>query len=183
MFPVTVAVNCWDWLVATTAARFGDTLTVTLGAATVRLMFAVCDNVPEAPVAIRVAFPCGAAPVAVSAKVAVVDVLRGLKDAVTPLGSPETDRLTLPLKPFCPITVIALVMVPPWPMFGLEGDAERVKLGGGGGVTLPPPHPARLKAAITAIHTLRGPALLSMRHTSLTTFNEEYERLGTRRHG
>jgi len=166
MFPVTVAVNCCAWLVATTAARFGDTLTVTLGAATVRLMFAVCDNVPEAPAAITVAFPRVAVPLAVRVNVLVVAVLGGLNDATTPLGSPDADRLTLPLKPLCPITVIVLVEVPPWPMLEFEGDADRVKLGGGGGVILPPPHPARLKAAITAIHTLRGPALLSMRHTS-----------------
>ena len=29
----------------------------------------------------------------------------GLNDAVTPLGSPDTVRLTLPVKPFWPVTV------------------------------------------------------------------------------
>ena len=178
MFPVTVAVNCCAWLVATTAARFGDTLTVTLGVATVRLMFAVFDNVPEAPVAVTVAFPRLAVPLAVRVNVLVVAVLGGLNDAVTPLGSPDADRLTLPLKPSCPTTVIALVAVPPRPMLEVEGDADRVKLGGGGGGILPlPPHPAKLRAAMTAIHTLQGPALLSMRHTSRPTLNEECKRL------
>jgi len=29
----------------------------------------------------------------------------GLNDALTPLGRPETDKLTLPLKPFSGVTV------------------------------------------------------------------------------
>jgi hypothetical protein len=36
---------------------------------------------------------------AVSVNVLVLVVLVGLKDAVTPLGKPEADKLTLPVKP------------------------------------------------------------------------------------
>ena len=32
----------------------------------------------------------------------------GLKEAVTPPGKPEAVKMTLPLKPFCGVTVIVL---------------------------------------------------------------------------
>jgi len=40
-------------------------------------------------------------------------VLVGLKEALTPLGKPEADKLTLPVKPFCGVTVTVLVPLPP----------------------------------------------------------------------
>lgn len=50
-----------------------------------------------------------AVPFAVKVSVLVVAAFVGLKDAVTPLGKPEADKLTLLLKPFCGATVIVLV--------------------------------------------------------------------------
>ena len=73
--PVTVAVNCWVWLVAATAACFGERLTVTFGTATVRSIFAVCDNVPDVPVAVTVAFSSVAVLLAVSVNVLLLVVL------------------------------------------------------------------------------------------------------------
>jgi hypothetical protein len=49
----------------------------------------------------------------VSIKELVVVAEAGLKDAVTPLGKPDADKLTLPLKPFWGATVI--VLEPPNP--------------------------------------------------------------------
>ena len=61
------------------------------------------------PVMVTAKLPILAALLTVKVSVLVLLVLVGLKDAVTPLGSPETDKLTLPLKPFCGVTVIVLV--------------------------------------------------------------------------
>jgi hypothetical protein len=62
--------------------------------------------------------------------VLVVVVRFGLKMAVTPLGRPDADKVTPPLKPFCAVTVIVLVPPAPCMMLRLLGDAERVKFGG-----------------------------------------------------
>jgi len=69
--------------------------------------------------------PIVAVPLAVSVRVLVVVVLVGLNDAVTPLGSPEAARLTLPVKPPEGVTVIVLVLFPPCATLTLLGDAER----------------------------------------------------------
>jgi hypothetical protein len=50
-------------------------------------------------------------------------------DAVTPLGSPDADKLTLPLKPFCGVTEIVLAPLVPCVIVKLLGDAERAKCG------------------------------------------------------
>jgi hypothetical protein len=51
--------------------------------------------------------------VAVSVIVLVVDVLVGLNDPLTPVGSELTDRFTLLLKLFCAFTLTAAVAVEP----------------------------------------------------------------------
>jgi len=58
-------------------------------------------RLPEVPVTVRATAPVAAVLVAV--RVSVLEVVAGfvLNEAVTPLGRPETDKLTLPLKPFC----------------------------------------------------------------------------------
>ena len=45
----------------------------------------------------------------VSERTLLLVVLTGLKLAVTPPGSPETARVTLPLKPFLAVTLIVLL--------------------------------------------------------------------------
>ena len=63
---------------------------------------------------------------AVSVRTLVLVVLAGLNvEAVTPLGRPETDSATLPVKPYCGVTVIVLVPLPP--CVRVYGDAERLK--------------------------------------------------------
>jgi hypothetical protein len=57
------------------------------------------DMLPDVPLTVTVTVPVVAVVLAVSVKVLVLVVLVGLKDAVTPLGRPEADKLTLPVKP------------------------------------------------------------------------------------
>ena len=94
---------------------------------TVRAIVVVCVRPPDVPVIVTLKFPVDAVPLAVSVSVLVLVVLLGLNDGVTPLGRPEADRLTLPLKPLCGLTVIVLVPLAPWVIVMLEGDAERLK--------------------------------------------------------
>ncbi len=83
-------------------------------------------RVPDVPVMVTVTVPVVAALPAANVNVLVVMAGLGLNDAVTPLGSPDADKLTLPLKPFSGVTVIVLVPLVPCVMLRLVGDAERV---------------------------------------------------------
>ncbi len=82
---------------------------------------------PDIPVMVTEAVPVAAVLLAVSVNVLVLVVVLGLNDAVTPLGRPDADKLTLPLKPFCGVTVMVLAPLAPCVMLRLLGDAERVK--------------------------------------------------------
>lgn len=64
------------------------------------------------PVTVTVAVPTAAVSDAASVRVLLVVVLAGLKDAVTPLGKPEAESATVPLKPLRGLTVTVLE---PWP--------------------------------------------------------------------
>jgi len=83
-------------------------------------------KLPEIPVTVTVTVPVAAVLLAASVKVLVLAVLLGLNDAVTPLGRPNADKLTLALKPFWGATVIVLAPLFPWVIVKLLGDAERV---------------------------------------------------------
>src|SRR5439155_1507831 len=69
------------------------------GDVTVMVIVVVFVTVPEAPVMVTVTVPVAAALFAVNLNVLVVVVGFGLEEAVTPLGSVEGDRVTLPVKP------------------------------------------------------------------------------------
>jgi hypothetical protein len=86
----------------------------------------VLVKLPDVPVMVTEAVPVAAVLLAVSVIVLVLAVLLGLNDAVTPLGRPEADKLTLPVKPFCGVTVMALAPLAPCTIVKLFGDAERV---------------------------------------------------------
>jgi len=80
---------------------------------------------------VREKVPVPAVLVALSVRTLVFVVLAGLNaEAVTPLGRPETDSATLPVNPYCPVTVMVLVPLPP--CVRVYGDAERLKFGGVG---------------------------------------------------
>jgi len=94
---------------------------------TVRLSTVVFVSLPDVPVIVTVTVPVAA--VAPAVKVSVVVVVSGLgsKDAVTPLGKPAAERVTLPLKPFDGMMVIVLVSWRPCTMVRLAGLAVSVK--------------------------------------------------------
>jgi hypothetical protein len=111
------------------AKLLGDAESVKLGTGsgfTVRETVVEFDKLPEVPVIVTVTVAGVAVLLAVSVNVLVLVVPVGLKEAVTPLGRPEADKLTLPLKPFCGATVMVLVPLAPWVSVKLLGDAERV---------------------------------------------------------
>src|SRR5206468_514429 len=91
-----------------------------------RVSVVVRVRVPETPVMVTVTVPVVAVGLAVSVSVLVVVVGFGLKDAVTPLGNPEADRVTPPVKPFSGETVIVLEPLLPWVIVTLLGEADRV---------------------------------------------------------
>jgi len=81
---------------------------------------------PDVPVMVTVAAPVVAAALAVKVKVLVVLAGFGLKLAVTPLGKPDAERVTLPPKPFDGVMVIALVPLVPCTTLKLVGEADIV---------------------------------------------------------
>jgi hypothetical protein len=103
---------------------------------TVRAIVAEFDKLPEVPVMVTVVAPVVAVLLAVSVRVLVVVAGFVLNDAVTPLGRPEADKLTLPLKPFCGVTVIVLVPALPCVTVKLLGEAERAKFAAGAELTV-----------------------------------------------
>ena len=93
-------------------------------------MVVVWVKLPEMPL-IRIGnVPVAALFLADRVSVLALVMLPGLKDAVTPRGKPEADRVTLPVKPFCDVTVIVDVILPPRTRLNEFGEAERAKFGG-----------------------------------------------------
>ena len=104
-------------------------------AVTLRLNVAVFVRLPDVPVIVTVLVPVVAMLVAVRVNVMLEDAGLvtvagfGLNDALTPLGRPDADTVTLPLKPFCGLSVIVFVPLPPCVMPTLPADTERLKFG------------------------------------------------------
>lgn len=84
------------------------------------------DKFPDVPVMVTVTVPVAAVLLAVNIKVLVLVEGFRLKDAVTPLGRPDADKLTLPLNPLCGVTVTVLVAFAPCMMLRLDGETESV---------------------------------------------------------
>ena len=113
-----------------TLRAVGELERLKLGATTtVKLIVVVSVRLPEVPVMVTVAVPAVA--VAAADKVNVLVDVAGfeLKLAVTPLGRPEAEKLTEPLKPFAGVMLIVLVPLVPCSTLKLLGEAEMVKLG------------------------------------------------------
>jgi hypothetical protein len=85
----------------------------------------VLVKAPDTPVTVTVDAPSVAVLLAVKVRALVLLVVFGLNAAVTPLGRPEADKATLPLKPFNGVTVMVLVPLFPCMMLRLLGDAPR----------------------------------------------------------
>jgi len=103
----------------------GDADKLKLGAGvTVSEIVVDVFRLPLTLLMVTVKVPVAAPVPAVSVNVLVLVVLTGLKDAVTPLGRPEADRLTAPLKPFKGAIVMLLVPWLPCAIVSTFGEAE-----------------------------------------------------------
>jgi hypothetical protein len=97
---------------------------VTVSATVVELL-----RLPEVPLIVIVEVPALALPLAVNVRLLVDAAELGLNDAVTPVGSPEAVKFTVPAKPFCGAIVTVVELLAPWTTVRLLGDADRLKLG------------------------------------------------------
>ncbi len=91
---------------------------------TVRLIAAWLRRAPEAPMMRTVEVPSAADLLAVSVNAPGLVELAALNDAMTPLGSPDAERVMAPWKPFC--AAMLTVAAPPGGRFTLAGDAAMV---------------------------------------------------------
>lgn len=110
----------------------GDADSEKLGVAvafTVKLTVVVWVRLPEVPVTVTVAVPVVAVELAVNVNTLLEVAGLVPKLALTPEGSPDAERVTLPVKP--PEGAMLMVVLPllPWVTLTLLGEADRVKLG------------------------------------------------------
>ena len=75
---------------------------------TVRVTVAVLLKVPDVPVIVTLNAPIAAVELALRVSVDEAGSGLELKEAVTPLGRPDAEKVTLPVKPFRGVTVMAL---------------------------------------------------------------------------
>jgi hypothetical protein len=86
----------------------------------------VCVRFPDIPVIVTVAGPpVGAELLAEKVTTLVLLVVAGLNAAVTPLGRPLAESVTLPLKPLAGIAVMVLVVLAPCFTLTLPGAADK----------------------------------------------------------
>jgi hypothetical protein len=107
----------------------GDAERLNVGVPSERTIGALLVKVPEVPVTMTTVVPGDADLLAANVTVLEPAVLGELNEAVTPLGRPDTDRLTVPLKPFCGLTVTLLLTLVPGEKECISGDAESVNPG------------------------------------------------------
>jgi hypothetical protein len=101
------------------------------GGVTVRVIATVALRVPDLPVTVTAVVPIAALALAVKVSVLAVVALAGLNDAVTPLGSAETVRLTAPVNPYLGAMVMVFAAVDPWATLTVEAEEVNEKLAGG----------------------------------------------------
>ena len=98
---------------------------------TVKEIVVVLVRFAQTPLIITVNVPSAAVALAVRVSVLLPAVPAGLKEAVTPLGRLEADKLTVPLKPLSGLMLMVLVAVFPWTALKLFGEAVKVKVPAG----------------------------------------------------
>jgi hypothetical protein len=113
-----------------TVRLVGAAVRLKLGAAlTVRLTATDSVKLPEVPMTVTTELPIAAVDAALNVSVVVPEELVGLKEAVTPLGRPLAEKVTVPVKPFAGTTVIVEVAVAPGATLTLAGFAVKLKFG------------------------------------------------------
>jgi hypothetical protein len=85
---------------------------------------------PDVPVTVTVDVPVVAKMLAVSVSKLLPVVGLGLKDAVTPPGRPDADKLTFPVKSPNAVTVTVFVLGEPGEICIMPDEARRLKPGG-----------------------------------------------------
>jgi hypothetical protein len=107
----------------------GEAERVKLGFATVRLIGMLFVRLPDVPMIVTVAVFVAALALAVRVSVLLEVAGLGLNAAVTPVGKPDTESVTLPLNPFTGVMVMVLVTLPPGATSRLFGEGKTMKLG------------------------------------------------------
>ena len=90
---------------------------VNVGAFTVSVAVVVAVSVPDVPVIVTVFVPRAAVLLLVKVRVLELAVGLGENVAVTPLGNPDAERVTLPLNPYAGLIETFEVAVVPCPIF------------------------------------------------------------------
>jgi hypothetical protein len=98
----------------------GDPYIVKLCAFMVSVMVVAALTLPEVPLIVRAYWPSAAEVVAASVRTVLPVAGFGENEAVTPLGSPETEKFTPPVNPNCELTYTYDVAELPCPIVGLE---------------------------------------------------------------
>ena len=101
------------------------------GGVTVKLIVVVWVKLPETPVMVTVTVPVVAVPLAVSVRTLVAVAGFVPNAAVTPVGRPVAESVTLPVKP--PVSAIVIKLAPaapPCAIVTLDGEADKLKFAG-----------------------------------------------------
>lgn len=133
------------------------------GATTVRAMVVVAVKFPEVPVIVTVAGPVVAELLAVSVNTLLPEVGLVPNVAVTPLGSPDAARVTLPANGLTSVTVIVSVALLPWVTDRVDADGARLKLpvdDEKGGVPVPMMMPRPFVPRYTVPNTCGSPVMV-----------------------
>jgi hypothetical protein len=93
-------------------------------------MLVVSVRLPDLPIIVTVELPSDAELVAATFTALLPDVT-ALKVAVTPLGRPDADNVTVPVKPDISVMAMLLALLDPRVTLKLAGVAASVKPGGG----------------------------------------------------
>jgi len=131
--------------------KLGDGLTVTA-------TLVDADKLPEIPVMVTVTGPPTVA-VPLADRVSALELVAGLvaNAAVTPLGKPDAESITLPLNPFARVIVmVSGSAAAPWTTARLVTPDESVKLGGAFTVSATVVEPVR-DPEVPLIVTVTGP--------------------------
>ena len=126
----TIVIVLVPLLPCATVKILGEAVSVKLpNPSTVSVSVVVALRLPEVPVIVAVAFPFFAVALAVRVRVLIEVAGSGLKEAVTPVGSPEAASVTLPENPLSGVMVMLLLpLAPPCVMVTAFGEAERLKV-------------------------------------------------------